>query len=152
MPLLRYAIIHTEESLDWLTENTDKHFIGPYSLKNFGNLKLHFHTNNIKIITDFKIPEKDRTYTVCIEGEDPETLDKTEFVEKYCRPYCLMFNEDRTFVWGTKLMLKEFMEAFSMRFPEVEFEKANDWYMINADENRAEKRYFEIMEKKSKDK
>lgn len=154
MMLTRYAIIHTEESLDWLTENTKRSNanFGPIGLKNFGNLKIHFKTDNVKVITNPKSPKLNRVFTVSIEGEDPEILNRDDFIKKYCKPYTLIFNEERTFVYGTEVMLKEFMEVFSTRFPEVEFEKADDWYVIDSNRNRAEQRWCEIMEKKNKDK
>jgi hypothetical protein len=149
--VFRYAIIHSEESLDWLEENTTGKY-GRYYLKDFGNLKLYFQTNKLKVIVDMKKPKEEREFTVWIEGNDPETLSREDFIKKYCYPYVLFFNETRTFVWGTKEMLELFFENFSLRFPELEFELADDLYVIDSDRNRAEKRYFEIMEKKSKDK
>jgi hypothetical protein len=46
--------------------------------------------------------------TIQIKDDDPETLTRTQFREKYVNPAVLFFNADFTRVQGTEKMLNNF--------------------------------------------
>ena len=51
-----------------------------------------------------------------IEDNEPETLSKEEFIEKYVRPSTLYFSPDLRKVMGTETMVRRFVEYCHNRF------------------------------------
>ena len=113
MELLEREMMPSKAVKAWLEENTDlvNYDQAPMLIfRGTMKLKLLHQTDNIRL------HRVGKDYMIQIEDNEPETLSKEEFIEKYVKPSTLYFSPDFKKVIGTEEMVRKFVEYCHNRF------------------------------------